>query len=139
MRIGSARALNHSEYSSARASVSLGALTWGQQPCAPSVEHCAGGLTGLRVNYPSTKVNICSGGGKLSGRSAVVQPVVLVRGRLICETYGGMVSFLDLIRRRSGSGGYSRRESIRVGNGTRCHKNVILMVVNGGKMRTKGE
>ena len=31
------------------------------------------------------------------------------------------------------------RESIRAGNGTRCHKNVILMVVNGGKMRTKGE
>ena len=38
-----------------------------------------------------------------------------------------------------GSSGCSRRESIRVGNGTHCHKNVILMVVNGGKIRTKGE
>ena len=32
-----------------------------------------------------------------------------------------------------------RTRSTRVSNGTRCHKNVILMVVNGGKMRTKGE
>ena len=29
--------------------------------------------------------------------------------------------------------------NVRVSNGTRCHKNVIPMVVNGGKMRTKGE
>jgi hypothetical protein len=28
---------------------------------------------------------------------------------------------------------------MRIGNGTRCHKNVILMVLNGGKIRTKGE
>jgi len=28
---------------------------------------------------------------------------------------------------------------MRIGNGTRCHKNVILMVANGGKLRTKGE
>ena len=30
-----------------------------------------------------------------------------------------------------------RTRSTRVSNGTRCHKNVILMVVNGGKMRKK--
>jgi hypothetical protein len=30
-------------------------------------------------------------------------------------------------------------EDARIGNGTRCHKNVIVMVVNDGKMRTKGE
>jgi hypothetical protein len=28
---------------------------------------------------------------------------------------------------------------MRIGNDTRRHKNVILMVVNGGKMQTKGE
>jgi hypothetical protein len=28
---------------------------------------------------------------------------------------------------------------MRIGNGTRCHKNVILIVVNGGKSRTKVE
>jgi hypothetical protein len=27
----------------------------------------------------------------------------------------------------------------RASNGTRCHKNVILIVVNGGKVRMKGE
>jgi hypothetical protein len=34
---------------------------------------------------------------------------------------------------------FANHRSRRVGNGTRCHKNVILMVVNGGKMRTKAE
>jgi hypothetical protein len=29
--------------------------------------------------------------------------------------------------------------SMRIGNGTRCHKNVIPMVVNGGKMPAKCE
>ena len=33
-----------------------------------------------------------------------------------------------------GSSGRHRRRSTRASNGTRCHKNVILMVVNGGKM-----
>jgi hypothetical protein len=34
---------------------------------------------------------------------------------------------------------FANHRSMRIGNGTRCHKNVILMVVNGGKIRTKGE
>ena len=32
-----------------------------------------------------------------------------------------------------------RTRSTRVSNGTRCHKNVILMVVNGGKMPANGD
>jgi hypothetical protein len=32
-----------------------------------------------------------------------------------------------------------RRISMRISNSTHCHKNVILIVVNGGKMQTKGE
>ena len=37
-------------------------------------------------------------------------------------------------------GGYVAKHDLDDGsNGTRCHKNVILMVVNGGKMRANGD
>ena len=32
---------------------------------------------------------------------------------------------------------FANHRSMRIGNGTRCHKNVILMVVNGGKYERK--
>ena len=61
-------------------------------------------------------------------RNIVTQPVIY-----------SMAGFSQSTQRQTKSNSCDRRISMRIGNSTRCHKNVILIAMNGGKSRTKVE